>query len=68
MVFLKIAHWKGVIQFQKRGKLNPWYIGPFRILKRIGPITYWLELLQDLEQIHDVFHVSMPKKYILDPS
>ena len=49
MVFLKVVPWKGVIWFPKRGKLNPPYIGPFRILKRIGPVAYRLELLQDLE-------------------
>ena len=68
MVFLKVAPWKRVIQFQKRGKLNSWYISPFRILERTGLLAYWLELLQDLEQIHDVFHVFMLKKYIYDPS
>ena len=46
MVFFKVAHWKGVIRFQKRGKLNPRYIGPFRIFERIGPIAYYLELSQ----------------------
>ena len=49
MVFLKVALWKGVIRFQKRGKLNLWYIGPFRILERIGPVAFRLELPQDLE-------------------
>ena len=68
MVFLKVAPWKGVIRFQKRGKLNPRYIDPFRILERIRPIAYWLELPQDLERIHDVFHVSMLRKYIFDLS
>ena len=68
MVFLKVAPWKRVIRFQKRGKLNPGYIGPFKILKRIAPIAYRLELPQELERIHDVFHVSMLKKYISDPS
>ena len=57
-----------MIQFQKRGKLNPRYIDPFRILERIGPITYRLNLPRDFERIHDVFHVFMLKKYIFDPS
>ena len=59
---------KGVIRFQKHGKLNPRYINPFRILERIGSVAYRLELPQDLERIHDVFHVSMLRKYISDPS
>ena len=66
MVFLKVAPWKGVIQFQKKGKLNPKYIGPFKILERIGPVAYRLDLPQDLKRIHDVFHVSMLRKYIVD--
>ena len=68
MVFLKVAPWKGVIRFQKRGKLNPTYIGPFRILERIGPVAYRLELPPELSRIHNVFHVSMLKKYVPDPS
>ena len=68
MVFLKVALWKGVIRFQKREKLNPRYIGPFRILESIGQVAYWLELPQNLKRIHDVFHISMLRKYIVDPS
>ena len=67
-MFLKVALWKGVIRYQKRGKLNPRYIGPFRILERIEPVAYQLDLPRDLERIHDVFHVSMLRKYIFDPS
>ena len=58
MVFLKVAPWKGVIRFQKRNKLNPRYIGPFRILEKIGLVAYRLVLPQDLERIHDVFHAE----------
>ena len=68
MVFLKVTLWKGVIRFQQRGKLNPRYIGPFRILERIEPVAYRLELSLELSRIHNVFHVSMLKKYVLDPS
>ena len=68
MVFLKVALWKGVIQFPKRGKLNPWYIGPFRIVERIGLVAYRLELPSKLSRIHNVFHVFMLRKYISDPS
>ena len=44
--------------------MNPQYISPFKILKRIGSVTYRLELLRDLERIHDVFHIFMWRKYI----
>ena len=57
-----------MIQFQKRNKLNPRNIGSFKILKRIGPVAYQLELPQDLERIYDMFHVSILRKYISDPS
>ena len=67
-VFLKISLWRGVIRFQNLGKLSPRYIGPFPIIERIGPVAYRLELSPSLEKIHDVFHVSMLKKYMLDPS
>ena len=57
-----------MILFQKRGKLNPRYIGPFRIIERIGPVAYRLELPTELSHIHNVFHVSMLKKYVPDSS
>ena len=68
MVFLKVAPWKGIIRFQKKGKLNLRYNGPFRILERIGQVAYRLELPPELSWIHNVFHVSMLRKYISDPS
>ncbi|EOX94028.1 Uncharacterized protein TCM_003100 [Theobroma cacao] len=57
-----------VIRFAKRGKLNPRYIGSFRIIERIRPVAYRLELPPELDWIHNVFHVSMLKKYVPDPS
>ena len=54
--------------FRKKRKLNPRYIGPFRILERIEPVAYRLELPLELSRIHNVFHVFMLKKYILDLS
>ena len=68
MVFLRISPWKGVLRFGKRGKLSPRYIGPYRIVERIGEVAYQLELSSDLDRIYDVFHVSMLRKYIPDPS
>ena len=68
MVFLRISPWKGVLRFGKHGKLSPRYIGPYRIVERIGEVAYRFELPSDLDRIHDVFHVSMLRKYIPDPS
>jgi hypothetical protein len=67
-VLLKVSPWKGAIRFGKRGKLNPRYIGPFRITERIGPVAYRLELPDELRGIHDVFHVSNLKKCLADES
>ena len=53
-------------RFGKRGKLNPRYVGPFEILPRIGPVAYKLKLPQELQNIHDTFHVSNLKKYLTD--
>nr|GFA22775.1 putative reverse transcriptase domain-containing protein [Tanacetum cinerariifolium] len=57
-----------VIRFGKQGKLNPWYIGPFKILKRIGPVAYKLELPEELRNIHNTFYVSNLKKCLSDES
>ncbi|WMV54602.1 hypothetical protein MTR67_047987 [Solanum verrucosum] len=59
---------KGVMKFGKKGKLSPRYIGPYRISKRIGNVAYELELPQELAAVHSVFHVSMLKKCMGDPS
>ncbi|GJV97817.1 putative reverse transcriptase domain-containing protein [Tanacetum coccineum] len=67
-VMLKISPRKGVIRFGKRGKLNPWYIGPFKILKRIGLVAYKLELPEELSNVHNTFHVSNLKKCLSDES
>ena len=67
-VFLKISPWKGVIRFHKRGKLNPRYIGPFKVIERVGLVAYRLELPTELDKIHNVFHVSLLKKYLSDPT
>ncbi|KAL0551797.1 hypothetical protein IC582_010886 [Cucumis melo] len=67
-VFLKVAPMKGVLRFERRGKLSPRFVGPFEILERIGPVAYRLALPPSLTTVHDVFHVSMLRKYVPDPS
>nr|GEV24780.1 reverse transcriptase domain-containing protein [Tanacetum cinerariifolium] len=67
-VMLKISPRKGIIRFGKKGKLNPRYIGPFKILRRIGPVAYKLELLEELNNVHNTFHVSNLKKCLSNES
>ncbi|KAA0053211.1 pol protein [Cucumis melo var. makuwa] len=66
MVFLKVAPIKVVLRFEKKRKLSPRFIGPFEILERIGPVTYRLALPPSFSVVHDVFHVSMLRKYVAD--
>ncbi|GKE91273.1 putative reverse transcriptase domain-containing protein [Tanacetum coccineum] len=67
-VMLKVSPWKGVIHFGKRGKLNPKYVGPFRVLEKVGAVAYKLELPQELSRVHNTFHVSNLKRcYFDDP-
>ncbi|GKC81504.1 putative reverse transcriptase domain-containing protein [Tanacetum coccineum] len=54
--------WKGVIRFGKRGKLNPRYVGPFKVLEKVGEVAYKLELPEELSRVHNTFHVSNLKK------
>ncbi|GJS65897.1 putative reverse transcriptase domain-containing protein [Tanacetum coccineum] len=61
-----VSPWKGVIHFGKRGKLSPHYIGPFKILARVGPMAYMLELLEEFKGIHSTLHVSNLKKCLAD--
>ncbi|KAL0554261.1 hypothetical protein IC582_008178 [Cucumis melo] len=67
-VFLKVAPMRGVLRFERRGKLSPRFVGPFEILEQIGPVAYRLALPPSLSTVHDVFHVSMLRKYVPDPS
>nr|XP_033509571.1 uncharacterized protein LOC117274402 [Nicotiana tomentosiformis] len=67
-VFLHVSPMKGVMQFGKRGKLSPRFIGPYEILDRVGVVAYCLALPPELSFIHPVFNVSMLRKYILDSS
>ena len=63
-VSLKVAPMKGVLRFGPKGKLSPRFIGPFEIWERIGPVTYRLALLPSLSTVHNVFHVSVLRKYM----
>ncbi|GJW45285.1 putative reverse transcriptase domain-containing protein [Tanacetum coccineum] len=61
-VMLKVSPWKGVVHFGKRGKLNPRYVGPFKVIERVGEVAYKLKLPEELSRVHNTFHVSNLKK------
>nr|GEV83845.1 putative reverse transcriptase domain, ribonuclease H-like domain, aspartic peptidase domain protein [Tanacetum cinerariifolium] len=67
-VMLKVSPRRGAIRFGKQGKLNPRYIGPFKILERIGPVAYIIELPEELKNVHNTFHVSNLKNCLFDES
>ncbi|GKF58646.1 putative reverse transcriptase domain-containing protein [Tanacetum coccineum] len=65
-VMLKVSPWKGVVRFGKRGKLNPRYVGPFKVLAKVGSVAYKLKIPQELSRVHSIFHVSNLKKCYSD--
>ena len=65
-VFLKVMSKRGVVRFGKRGKLSPRFIGPFEILERVGTVAYRLALPPSMSGVHEVFHISMLRKYTPD--
>ncbi|GKD92900.1 putative reverse transcriptase domain-containing protein [Tanacetum coccineum] len=67
-VMLKVSPWKGVVHFGKRRKLNPRYVGPFKVIERVETVAYKLELPQQLSRVHNTFHVSNLKKCMSDES
>ncbi|GJW17953.1 putative reverse transcriptase domain-containing protein [Tanacetum coccineum] len=67
-VLLKVPPWKGVVRFGKKGKLAPRFVGPFEIIEKVGPVAYRLDLPEELNGVHDTFHVSNLKKCLVDPT
>nr|GEV63604.1 putative reverse transcriptase domain-containing protein [Tanacetum cinerariifolium] len=67
-VLLKVSPWKGVVRFGKKGKLVPRFVVPFEIVEKVGPVAYQLELPEELNGVHDTFHVSKLKKCLADPT
>ncbi|GJS15476.1 putative reverse transcriptase domain-containing protein [Tanacetum coccineum] len=65
-VMLKVSPWKGVVHFGKRGKLNPRYVGPFKVLEKVGAVAYKLDLPQELSRVHNTFPISNLKKCYAD--
>nr|GEU30801.1 reverse transcriptase domain-containing protein [Tanacetum cinerariifolium] len=66
MYLKEVSPWKGVVRFGKRGKLNPRYVGPFKVLEKVGSVAYKLEIPQELSRVHNTFHVSNLKKCYAD--
>ncbi|GJS28039.1 retrovirus-related pol polyprotein from transposon TNT 1-94 [Tanacetum coccineum] len=67
-VLLKVSPWKGVVRFGKKGKLAPRFVGPFEIIEKVGHVAYRLDLPEELNGVHDTFHVSNLKKCLVDPT
>ncbi|GKA60316.1 hypothetical protein Tco_0759723 [Tanacetum coccineum] len=67
-VLLKVSPWKGVVCFRKKGKQAPRFVGLFEIVKKVGLVAYRLRLLEELNGVHDTFHVSNLKKCLADPT
>ncbi|GKD61376.1 hypothetical protein Tco_1298885, partial [Tanacetum coccineum] len=67
-VLLKVSPRKGVVCFRKKGKLSPRFVGPFKIIEKVGPVAYRLDLPEELNGVHDTFHVSTLKKCLADPT
>ncbi|GKC21522.1 putative reverse transcriptase domain-containing protein [Tanacetum coccineum] len=67
-VLFKVSPWKGVVRFGKKGKLAPKLVGPFQIIEKVGHVAYRLDLPEELNGVHDTFHVSNLKKCLANPT
>ncbi|XP_028092736.1 uncharacterized protein LOC114292917 [Camellia sinensis] len=67
-VFVKVTPMRGHLRFGKRDNLTPRYVGPFQILEKVGLVAYRVALPPNMSQVHNVFHVSMLRGYLPDPS
>ena len=67
-VFSKVSPWRKILRFGQKGKLSPRFIRPYEILERVGPVAYRLALPLELAKLHNVFHVSMLRRYRSDES
>ncbi|XP_069151865.1 uncharacterized protein [Solanum lycopersicum] len=67
-VFLKVSPMKGVMRFGKKEKISPRYVGPYKNLKRVYKVTYELKFLEELAALHPIFHISLLKKCVGDPT
>lgn len=65
-VLLKVSPTKGIVRFGTKGKLSPRYVGPFPVIARVGKLSYRIDLPQSMRGVHNVFHVSMLRKYLED--
>ncbi|GJU18328.1 putative reverse transcriptase domain-containing protein [Tanacetum coccineum] len=63
-----LSPWKGMVRFGKKGKLAPKFVGPFEIIEKVGLVAYRLDFPEELDGVHDTFHVSNLKKCLTDPT
>ncbi|GKA26216.1 hypothetical protein Tco_0712325 [Tanacetum coccineum] len=67
-ILLKVSPWKGVVRFGKKDKLAPRFVGPFEIIEKVGHVAYRIDLPEEMNDIHDTFHMSNLKKCLADPT
>ena len=60
---MKVSPWKGIVRFGKKWKLSPRFVGPYEILRKVRKVAYGLALPPQMQHIHNIFHVSLLKKF-----